>query len=88
MNQARAKFQRKFDPGKDVFSGVKTGSRLVCRPCYRTHGNLIKTSVREKSRGVYLPIGWVFSELFENILLVLNVKVEAGQAIYFNAHCN
>ena len=56
----RAKLPGKFDPGQDIFSGVTTGSRQVCRPCYRTYGNLIKTSVREKSRGVYLPIGRVF----------------------------
>ena len=41
-----------FDPTKAV---VKTGSMLVCRPC-----DLNKTSVREKSTGVYLPIGRVF----------------------------
>ena len=41
-------------------SGVKAGSMLVCRPCDCTSGNLNKTSVREKSRGVYLTIGWVF----------------------------
>ena len=40
--------------------GVKTGSMLVCRPCDCTSGNLNKTIVREKSRGVYPPIGWVF----------------------------
>ena len=42
------------------FSGVKSGSMLVCRPCDCTSGNLNKTSVREKSRGVYLPMDWVF----------------------------
>ena len=39
-----------FDPGQD-FSGVKI-KRVTS-----TSGNLNKTSVREKSRGVYLPIG-------------------------------
>ena len=35
----------------------------MCSPPARdsTSGNLHKASVREKSRGVYLPIGWVFS---------------------------
>ena len=46
----------KFDPGQDS-SGVKAKSMLVCGPCDFTSGNLIKTSVREKSRGVYLPMG-------------------------------
>ena len=52
-----------FDPGQD------------CRPCDCTSRNLNKTSVREKRRcTVYLPIGWVFSELFDDISLVLNVR--------------
>ena len=42
------------------FSGVKT-TKVVRRPCDSTSGNLNKSSVRKKSRGVYLPIGWVFS---------------------------
>ena len=42
------------------FLDVKSESSLVCRPCDSTSGNLNKTSVREKSRGVYLPRGWVF----------------------------
>ena len=54
---------------------VKTGSRLVCRPC--DSWNVNKTSVREESRGWYLPKGSVFlsfSELFDNISPVLKVK--------------
>ena len=59
-----------FTQAKTSFiSGVKTGSMLVCRPCDCTSGNLNKTSVREKPRGVYLPIGCVFSELFDDISL-------------------
>ena len=54
MNKARTKLQANFDQGRD-FSGVKSGSMLVCRQCDRTSGNLSKASVREKSRGVYLP---------------------------------
>ena len=50
-----------FTQAKTSFiSGVKTGSMLVCRPCDCTSGNLNKTSVREKPRGVYLQIGCVF----------------------------
>ena len=68
--------QVNFDPGQ-FFSGVKTGSMpvgnrllmLVCRPCECTSGNLNKTSVREKSRGVYLPIGWVFPSYLMIFLL-------------------
>ena len=47
---------------------------LVCEPCDRASGNLNKTSVREKSRSVYLPVGWVFFELFDDISLVLKVR--------------
>ena len=43
-----------FDPDPSV----KTRPRLVCRPCDRTSGDLNKTSVREKFRGVYLPMDW------------------------------
>ena len=39
------------------FSGLKSGSSLVCRPCDSTPGNTNKTSVRKTSRRVYLPIG-------------------------------
>ena len=53
MNKARETLQVNFDPDP----GVKTRSRLVCRPCDRPSGNLNKTSVREKFRGVYLPMG-------------------------------
>ena len=53
-----------FDPNL----GVKTRSRLVCRPCDRTSGNLNKTSVREKFNGLS------FYELFDDISLVLNVR--------------
>ena len=45
-----------FDPGQD-FSGVKIKAKVAGRPSDSTSGNLNKTSVREKSRGVYLPIG-------------------------------
>ena len=58
-----------FDPDP----AVKTRSRLVCRPCDRKSGNLNKTSVREKFRGVYLPMG-CFYEIFDDISLVLDVR--------------
>jgi len=32
-------------------------AKVIRRPCDSTSGNLNKTSVREKSRGVYLAIG-------------------------------
>ena len=35
--------QVNFDAGQDFFSGVKTKSMLVCRPCDLTSGNLNKT---------------------------------------------
>ena len=56
-------------------NGSRPGSKLVCRPC--DSWNFKKTSVREKSRGCYLPKGSVFlsfSELFDNISPVLKVK--------------
>ena len=36
-------------------------AKVIRRPCDFTSGNLNKTSVREKSRGVCLPVGWVFA---------------------------
>ena len=75
MNQVRAKLQANFDTGQDlIFSGVKTGSMLVCRPCDSTSANLNKTTVKEKSRclsGNRLS----FSELFNDISLVLNLRI-------------
>ncbi len=49
---------------------------LLCSPpaCDSTSGNLHKTSLREKSRGVYLPLGRLFFELFDDISLTLNMK--------------
>lgn len=43
----------------------------MCSPPARdsTSRNLRKTSLREKSTGVYLPTGWVF-ELFDEISLM------------------
>ena len=32
-------------------------TKVIRRPCDSTSGNINKTSVREKSRGVYLAIG-------------------------------
>ena len=46
-----------FTPRPATFSHTQTGSVLVCRSCDCASGNLNKTSVREKSKGVYLPIG-------------------------------
>ena len=50
-----------------------TGYLLVCRLCDSTSGNLNKTSVRENSGGVYLAIVLRVSELFDDILFILNV---------------
>ena len=30
--------------------------------------------LREKSKGFYLPVGWVFPKLFDDISLMLNVR--------------
>ena len=69
MTRAKALFVCLF-----FFSGVKTGSMLVCQPCESTSGNLNKTSLREKSRGALFVSRLSFSELFDDILLELNVR--------------
>ena len=56
------------DPGKDW---CENNAKVIRRPCDSTSGNLKKTSVREKSRGVYLLR---FSELFDDISLMLKVR--------------
>ena len=68
-----------------LFPGMKTRCRLACRPCDSTSRKLNKTSLREKFRGVYLSIGWVFtgylmifrlsktSEFYVRLLRVLSV---------------
>ena len=43
------------------FPGMKTRCRLACRPCDWSSRKLNKTGLTEKFRGVYLPIGWVFT---------------------------
>ena len=70
----RAKLQVNFDPGQDVvFFWCENKAKVIRRPCDSTSGNLNETSVREKSRGVYLAIG-CFSELFDDISLKLNMR--------------
>ena len=63
-----------FTQAKTSFiCGVKTGSMLVCWPCDCTSGNLNKTSVREKPRVVYLPIGFLFFRVIWWYFAMLNV---------------
>ena len=58
MNEVRAKLQVNFDPGRDVvFFWCENRAKVIRRPCDSTSGNLNKTSVREKFRGVYLAVG-------------------------------
>ena len=53
MNKVRAKLQVNFDPGQDVvFFWCENKAKVIRRPCDSTTGNLNKTSVREKSKGV------------------------------------
>ena len=67
----RAKLQANFDTGQDlIFSGVKTGTKLVCRPCDSTSANC-KRKVKVCLSGNRLG----FSELFNDISLVLNVRI-------------
>ena len=51
MNCVRAKLPVNSDPGQDW---CENNAKVIRRPCDSTSGNLKKTSVREKSRGVYL----------------------------------
>ena len=48
--------QVNFDPGQDFF-WCENKAKVIPRPCDSTSGNSNQTSVREKSRGVYLAIG-------------------------------
>ena len=54
----RAKLPVNFDPGEELgFFWCENKAKVVRRPFAFTSGNLNKTSVTEKSRGVYLAIG-------------------------------
>ena len=72
----RAKLPVNIDPGQDlVFFWCESKAKVIRRPCDSTSGNLNKTSVREKSRGVYISGNRLsFSELFDDISLMLNVR--------------
>ena len=64
-----------FDPGQDVvFFCCENKAKAIRRPCDSTSGNLNKTSVREKFRGVLSGSRQSFSELFDDISLTLNVR--------------
>ena len=75
MNSVRTKFQVNFDPGQDVvFFWCENKAKVIRRPFDSTSGNLDKTNVREKSRG-RLSGNWLsFSELFDDISLMLKVR--------------
>ena len=64
----RAKLPVNSDPGQDFF-GCENKAKVIRRPCDSTSGNSNKMSVREKS-GNRLS----FSELFDDISLMLNVR--------------
>ena len=53
--------------GESKIAGELNLAKVIGRPCDSTSGNLNKTSVREKSRRVYLAI-------FDDISLMLNVR--------------
>ena len=58
MDQVRAKLQANFDPGKDLgFFWCENKAKVVPADGVITSGNLDKTSVKETSRGLYLPVG-------------------------------
>ena len=72
MNSVRTKFQVNFDPGQDVVFFWCENKAKVIRNLEL--GNLDKTNVREKSRG-RLSGNWLsFSELFDDISLMLKVR--------------
>ena len=56
MNEVRAKLPVNFDPGQDFF-WCENKTKVIRLPSDSTSGNLNKTSVTEKSRGVYLAMG-------------------------------
>ena len=71
----RSKLQLNFDPGQDCENKAK----VPRRPCVSTSGNLNRTSVREKSRGVFLSASRLsFSEFFDDISLVKREKIMRG----------
>ena len=49
-------------------------AKVIRRPCDSRCGNLNKTSVREKSRGIFSGNRLSFSEVFDDISLMLNVR--------------
>ena len=68
----RAKLPVNSDPGQ-VSLWCENNAKVICRPCDSTCGNLNKTSVRKVQRclsGNRLS----FSELFDDISLMLNVR--------------
>ena len=67
----RAKLQVNFDP----LFWYENKAKVIPPPCDSTSGNLIKTSVKEKSRLRCLSANRLsFSELFDDIPLRLSVR--------------
>ena len=64
-----------FDP---VFFWCENKAKVIRRPRVSTSGNLNKMSVREKSRGVYLAVGWVFLSYSMTIAYVKREKIMHG----------
>ena len=52
-----SKIASELCPRPRLFFWCENKAKVIRRPCDSTSGNLNKTSVREKSRGVYLPVG-------------------------------
>ena len=70
----RAKLQVNFDPGQEFFFWCENKAKVIRRPCDSTSGNLNKTSVREKPGACLSGNRLSFSELFDDISLMLNVR--------------
>ena len=70
----RAKLRVNFDRGQDL---GENKAKEIRRPCDSISRNLNKTSVREKSRGIYLQIGRVFPS-YSIIAYVEREKIMRG----------
>ena len=71
----RAKLPVNSDPGQDLVSfWCENKAKVIRRPCDSKSGNLNKTSVREKSRGNLSGNRLSFSELLDDISIMLNAR--------------
>ena len=70
----RAKLQVNFDPSQDCENKAK----VLRRPCVSRSGKLNRTSVKEKSRGVFICQQAELFRVFDDISLVKREKIMRG----------